>query len=120
MHVHTHQHDPLFVFLNESLGELGSRGRLASALQTGEEDHHRRLSPQINPLMLIAKQRHQFRVENFDEFLARPLPQRQQIAQQLRRDSAAAMREKTSEIMDVNAEAVAGIQLCKIFFQCKP
>lgn len=41
------------------------------------------------------------------EFLARPLPERQRIATQLRRDSAAAMSLKASEIMDVNAIAVA-------------
>ena len=41
------------------------------------------------------------------DFLARPLLERQQIAAQLRSKSAAAMSTKTSEIMDVNAQAVA-------------
>jgi len=40
------------------------------------------------------------------EFLARPLAERRQIAVQLRRDSAAAMSQKSSEIMDVNDAAV--------------
>lgn len=40
------------------------------------------------------------------DLLARPLVERQQIAAQMRRDSAAAMRNKASEIMDVNAAAV--------------
>jgi len=42
-----------------------------------------------------------------DDFLAKSLLQRQQIALQLRSDSIAAMSEKSSEIMDVNADAVA-------------
>jgi UDP-2,3-diacylglucosamine hydrolase len=42
-----------------------------------------------------------------DDFLAKPLLERQQIAMQLRSDSIAAMSEKSSEIMDVNADAVA-------------
>ena len=42
-----------------------------------------------------------------DDFLAKPLLERQQIAMQLRSDSIAAMSEKSSEIMDVNASAVA-------------
>ena len=40
------------------------------------------------------------------EFLAKPLPERRQIAAQLRRDSVAAMSLKASEIMDVNHAAV--------------
>ena len=40
------------------------------------------------------------------DFLAKPLLERQQIATQMRRDSSAAMRNKASEIMDVNATAV--------------
>jgi UDP-2,3-diacylglucosamine hydrolase len=40
------------------------------------------------------------------DFLARPLAERRRIAAQLRRDSAAAMSQKSSEIMDVNAAAV--------------
>jgi UDP-2,3-diacylglucosamine hydrolase len=42
-----------------------------------------------------------------DGFLAKPLIERQQIALQLRSDSVAAMSKKSSEIMDVNADAVA-------------
>ena len=42
-----------------------------------------------------------------NEFLAKPLQQRHQIAAQLRRDSAAAMVTKAVEIMDVNQQAVA-------------
>jgi UDP-2,3-diacylglucosamine hydrolase len=41
--------------------------------------------------------------------LAKPLAKRQQIAAQMRRDSTAAMRNKASEIMDVNATAVMQI-----------
>lgn len=41
------------------------------------------------------------------EFLARPLAERRQIAAGLREDSAAAMNRKTMEIMDVNATAVS-------------
>jgi UDP-2,3-diacylglucosamine hydrolase len=41
------------------------------------------------------------------EFLARPLPERQQIALQLRRDSADAMTQKSMDIMDVADNAVA-------------
>jgi UDP-2,3-diacylglucosamine hydrolase len=41
------------------------------------------------------------------DFLAKPLAERQQIAAQLRSDSVAAMSKKSSEIMDVNATAVA-------------
>ena len=41
------------------------------------------------------------------EFLAKPLSERQQIAAELRRNSAAAMRQKTSDIMDVNETTVA-------------
>ncbi len=40
------------------------------------------------------------------DFVAKPLPERQQIAAGLRRDSAAAMAQKTMEIMDVNDDAV--------------
>ncbi len=40
-------------------------------------------------------------------FLARPLQERRKIAAQLRDDSARAMHQKSSEIMDVNAIAVA-------------
>jgi UDP-2,3-diacylglucosamine hydrolase len=40
------------------------------------------------------------------DFLAKSLLERQQIAAQMRRDSSAAMRNKASEIMDVNAAAV--------------
>jgi UDP-2,3-diacylglucosamine hydrolase len=40
------------------------------------------------------------------DFLAKPLVERQQIAAQMRTDSSAAMRNKASEIMDVNATAV--------------
>ena len=40
-------------------------------------------------------------------FLAKPLQERHQIAAQLRRDSVAAMSNKSNEIMDVNADAVA-------------
>jgi len=40
-------------------------------------------------------------------FLARPLQERRQIAAQLREDSARAMQQKSFEIMDVNATAVA-------------
>jgi UDP-2,3-diacylglucosamine hydrolase len=40
-------------------------------------------------------------------FLAKPLQERHQIAAQLRRDSVAAMNDKSNEIMDVNADAVA-------------
>jgi UDP-2,3-diacylglucosamine hydrolase len=40
------------------------------------------------------------------DFLARPLAERRQIAAQLRRDSVAAMSQKSSEIMDVNGDAV--------------
>ena len=39
-------------------------------------------------------------------FLSKPLLERQQIAAQMRSDSSAAMRNKSSEIMDVNATAV--------------
>ena len=39
-------------------------------------------------------------------FLAKPLLERQQIAARMRSDSSAAMRNKASEIMDVNATAV--------------
>jgi UDP-2,3-diacylglucosamine hydrolase len=42
-----------------------------------------------------------------DDFLAKPLAERQQIAAQLRSDSVAAMSKKSTEIMDVNATAVA-------------
>lgn len=41
------------------------------------------------------------------EFLARPLAARQQIAVGLRQDSADAMAQKPTEIMDVNADAVS-------------
>ena len=41
------------------------------------------------------------------EFLARPIDERRAIAAQLRDDSAAAMSQKSAEIMDVNAAAVA-------------
>lgn len=40
------------------------------------------------------------------EFLARPLAERQRIADQLRSDSVDAMAEKAHEIMDVNQQAV--------------
>jgi len=40
------------------------------------------------------------------DFLAKPLLERQQIAAKLRSDSVAAMSDKSSEIMDVNARAV--------------
>lgn len=40
------------------------------------------------------------------QFLAKPLVERQQIAAQLRRHSAAAMSQKSEEIMDVNNSAV--------------
>ena len=40
------------------------------------------------------------------DFLAKPLVERQQIAAQMRSDSSAAMRNKASEIMDVNLTAV--------------
>jgi UDP-2,3-diacylglucosamine hydrolase len=42
-----------------------------------------------------------------DDFLAKPLLERQQIALQLRNDSIAAKSKKSNEIMDVNADAVA-------------
>lgn len=41
------------------------------------------------------------------EFLRKSLPERQQIAAELRSNSAAAMAQKSLEIMDVNATAVA-------------
>lgn len=41
------------------------------------------------------------------ELLLKPLIERQQIAAQLRRDSAAAMTKKSAEIMDVNQDLVA-------------
>ena len=41
------------------------------------------------------------------EFLAKPLPQRQQIALQLRRDSTDAMAQKPMDIMDVAEDTVA-------------
>lgn len=40
------------------------------------------------------------------EFLAKPLPERQRIAARLRGDSTAAMAQKSSQIMDVNQQAV--------------
>jgi UDP-2,3-diacylglucosamine hydrolase len=43
------------------------------------------------------------------EFLAKSLCERQQIAAQMRRDSVAATHLKASEIMDVNADAVADL-----------
>lgn len=44
-----------------------------------------------------------------NEFLAKPLNERRQIAAQLRRDSVAATNVKASEIMDVNKDAVADL-----------
>ena len=41
------------------------------------------------------------------QFLEKPLVERQQIARQLRRDSVAAMTQKSNEIMDVNEDTVA-------------
>ena len=40
-------------------------------------------------------------------FLARPIQERRQIAAQLRNDSIKAMHQKSNQIMDVNADAVA-------------
>ena len=42
------------------------------------------------------------------QFLSRPLPERQQVAAQLRERSVEAMSAKSTEIMDVNADAVSG------------
>ena len=69
MHIDTDEHDPLLVFLDETLGELRGRRCLARALQSREQNHRWRLRFQIQRRMVAAKYGHELVVDNLDERL---------------------------------------------------
>ena len=85
-----------------------------------EEPHHLELGPARVTLVhgdSLCTDDHDYQafrrqVRNPDwqtAFLSKPLTERKQIAAELRRNSVAAMSEKSSEIMDVNETAVTGL-----------
>ena len=71
VHVHTDHHDLLLLTLDEPASELARRGGLARALQAGQQNHHRRLRPQVQGLIVAAHDLHQLVVDDLDQCLAR-------------------------------------------------
>jgi len=69
--VGAHHGDRLLVPLFQQLGQFGHRSGFTRTLQTGHQDHCRRLHRQVEPLIGTAHHRLKFSLDDLQEGLAR-------------------------------------------------